>query len=475
MSLIAPAPARRPDAHPRPAPLTGWILLSAHPLLALVRRLLLRAVWRPALAVVGPLHLEGLHHLPPGPCVLVADHRSHVDAIAIRVALTRGGRHDVLAAAAEDHWFGSRRRGVVAVLAAGGFPLPRHGRLGLDRAAGLLAAGHDVILFPQGSRDASAARWRSGAGHLALSTGAPLVPVRTFGMDRVLPKGARWPRPHPMAIAFGAPMYPPIARPTTAPAAPLAADPTPPDPTPPDPMTANPLPAGHEAEEENGTRASDHAVALVARARTAADALDLPAPIEGRLVGLSVSLRRTAVRRGVLLLTVWAFAEATVWPLIPDLLLAGMCLAVPRLAPRLVAATTLGSAVGGAAALSLGRAGIGWPLWAVTAPMQTGAATAVASDGALAVLRQPLSGIPYKAFNAAAVHADVDVFAWVGGTVVARGARMAVVALVAATAGRLLWSGRLADGWAPRLHALAVLVGLGVFVLGWGLVVAAWA
>lgn len=412
-----------------PAVPAGWTRLTTAPIVAVLRLVLTSLLWRPLLAVVGPLHTEGFSSLPATPCVIVADHRSHADAIAIRVALARAGRHRVVAAAAEDHWFRGRLRGLVGVLGAGAFPFPREGEVGLDRAAALLRAGYDVVLFPQGSRDAGSTRWRCGAGRLALEAGAPIVPVRLYGTDHVLPKGARWPRPHPLSLAVGAPIR---------------------------------------------AVAEDDPTEVVDRARRSAYRAVLPAPVEGRLVGLSVRLRRTAVCRGVAVLAVWAFAEATVWPLIPDLVLAGMAFAVPRLAPRLAATTALASAAGGAVAVALGRAGLSWPMLAVTQSMRTGAAAAVEADGARGVLLQPLSGIPYKAFNAAAVQADVDLVAWAGWTVLARGTRMAVVVLVASMVGRVLWSRHVPDGWAPRLHSLVVLVGLVLFVLGWAAVIALW-
>ncbi|HUG86242.1 MAG TPA: 1-acyl-sn-glycerol-3-phosphate acyltransferase [Euzebya sp.] len=359
----------------------------------------------------------------------MADHSSHADAVVMRVALARAGRHRVVAAAAEDHWFTSRGRAILAVVGAGAFPFPRHGDIGLRRAAALLAAGHDVIMFPQGSRDAAARDWRCGAGRLAVDAGATLVPVRVTGADRVLPKGATRLSPHPVSVGFGAPVH-------AAPA--------------------------------------DGAAAVISRAQQAASALTVPAPVEGRLVRLSRRLRANAVRRGTLILAVWAFAEATVWPLIPDLLLAGLVFAVPRLAPRLVAVAAGASAIGGAVAVTLARAGLTWPLPAVTSAMQQQAVDAISQQGARGLLAQPLSGVPYKAFNSAGAGTDIEVLSWVGWTVTARGMRMAAVALVAWAAGRLLWSARVPEGWAPRLHAVVVLAGLVLFVLGWAAVLLWW-
>ncbi|HUG86241.1 MAG TPA: 1-acyl-sn-glycerol-3-phosphate acyltransferase, partial [Euzebya sp.] len=109
-------------------------------------------------------------------------HSSHADAVVMRVALARAGRHRVVAAAAEDHWFTSRGRAILAVVGAGAFPFPRHGDIGLRRAAALLAAGHDVIMFPEGSRDAAAAAAGCAVG-LDAGDGPPTPRRRTASGD----------------------------------------------------------------------------------------------------------------------------------------------------------------------------------------------------------------------------------------------------------------------------------------------------
>ncbi|CAN5243144.1 hypothetical protein BH23ACT9_BH23ACT9_10310 [soil metagenome] len=434
------------------APLEGWSAVTVHPVVRLLQRTVLFLLWRPLVALVGPLRLTGAEHLPPGPCVLVADHASHADAIAIRVALHRAGRRRVVAAAAEDYWFARQTTAVIAVLAAGAFPLPRHGDVGLQRAAALLRAGYDVILFPQGSRDSTAREWRSGAGRLAVDTGATLVPVRLVGADAVLPKGARRLHANPVGVGIG-----PAVRAWSG-----------------DGPESKAAGLSEGASSTDDTGSTEDAGEVTARARQAAADIDVPTPTDGRLVRLSRALRANAIRRGVLILAVWAFAEATVWPLVPDLLLAGTVVAMPALALRLTVAATTASALGGGAALLLGRAGWEWPLLAVTPRMPIEASAAIAADGAAGMLTQPLSGIPYKVFNAAAVHTDVDIAAWMGWTVLARGARMGAVALVAAGVGRLLWSARIPRAWSERLHGLGVLTGLVLFTAGWSAVLLLW-
>jgi 1-acyl-sn-glycerol-3-phosphate acyltransferase len=78
-----------------------------------------------------------------------------------------------------------------------------------DEVAEVLARGEVIGVFPEGtrSRDGLLHRGHVGAAHLALTTGAPIVPVGIIGTDRVLPTGARIVRPFQQAtITLGEPI-----------------------------------------------------------------------------------------------------------------------------------------------------------------------------------------------------------------------------------------------------------------------------
>lgn len=169
--------------------------------LARARRLVASPLWRlVALAFARPIHVRGRDRVPAGPVVFAANHASHADTVVLLAAL----RHrTVLPAAAADYFFATRTRGAAAVAGIGAFPFPREGRTGLARVHAVLATGHDVLLFPQGTRDGGPVR--SGVGRLA-AAGATVVPVHLDGTDRILPKGARRPRRHAVTITIGAPV-----------------------------------------------------------------------------------------------------------------------------------------------------------------------------------------------------------------------------------------------------------------------------
>jgi 1-acyl-sn-glycerol-3-phosphate acyltransferase len=164
-----------------------------------------RVLWRVVLALTGGLHAVG--DLPPGPCVIVANHSSHADTGALLAAIPVHRRP--VAAAAADYWFRRPGRARLCRTLCAAFPVRRGegGRTDLAAAAVFLVAGHDVIVFPEGtrSRNGELGQFRTGAARLAQSANAPLVPVRIEGTRELLPVGGGL-RRSPVTVRFGAPV-----------------------------------------------------------------------------------------------------------------------------------------------------------------------------------------------------------------------------------------------------------------------------
>ena len=177
-----------------------------------------KALWRAVLTMTGGLRVRGLGRLPSGPCVLVANHNSHADTVALIAALPARRRPAVAAAA--DYWFpgtrrgrGGRLRAVACRSLCGAFPVRRGGGGSADLAAAarLLASGRDVIIFPEGtrSRDGHVANFHRGAARLAELAGVPLVPAGITGTRSLLPPGGadcrNRPRPGLVTVRIGVP------------------------------------------------------------------------------------------------------------------------------------------------------------------------------------------------------------------------------------------------------------------------------
>ena len=175
-----------------------------------------RVLWRAVLRLTGGLRVDGAAELPPGPCLIVANHSSHADTAALIAALP-AWRKPVVAAAA-DYWFRGGFRPAICRALCGAFPVRRSGGGSADLAAAarLLAAGHDVIVFPEGtrSRDGQIGDFRRGAARLAAAAGAPLVPAGISGTRALLPPtGSGWaggpgrPCRATVTARFGAPVF----------------------------------------------------------------------------------------------------------------------------------------------------------------------------------------------------------------------------------------------------------------------------
>ncbi len=156
------------------------------------------------------LRVVGRAHLPAGPCVIIANHQSHLDAPAVLAALPLRRVHRAYPAAAEDHFFRSLPRAFGAVITTNAMPMHRNGggRTSLRSCrAALRQPAAVVILFPEGTRsvDGEIGAFRRGIGWLLAGTDIPIVPCHIAGAGAAWPKGTRWPRPRRVRLRFGPP------------------------------------------------------------------------------------------------------------------------------------------------------------------------------------------------------------------------------------------------------------------------------
>ena len=93
-------------------------------------------------------------------------------------------------------------------------PISRdRGDIGAMRAVlRMLGEGKAVLMFPEGTRspDGQLQEARAGIGMIVAKAGVPIVPMRIFGTDHALPKGANFPRPARVEIRFGEPFTYPL-------------------------------------------------------------------------------------------------------------------------------------------------------------------------------------------------------------------------------------------------------------------------
>lgn len=144
--------------------------------------------------------------------IYFANHTSHIDTLAIWSSLPRELRRRTRPIAARDYW-GKGLRKYIATRGFGAVLIDRAREDAttdpLDPLRASLRDGDSLIIFPEGTRGASAvpARFRSGLWRLGNEfPNVELVPVYLDNLHRSLPKGALLPVPMVCTVRFGAPM-----------------------------------------------------------------------------------------------------------------------------------------------------------------------------------------------------------------------------------------------------------------------------
>jgi 1-acyl-sn-glycerol-3-phosphate acyltransferase len=163
-----------------------------------------KAVWRPT--------VQGLDHVPvSGPVILASNHLSFADSMVIPIVVPR----KVVFLAKSDYFTGTGFKGAMSKAwfeGLGMLPVDRDdssaAMSSLTTALEVLGRGEAFGIYPEGtrSRDGRLYRGRTGVAHLALTSGAPVVPVGLVGTDQLQPIGSRLPRLAKVTVAFGEPI-----------------------------------------------------------------------------------------------------------------------------------------------------------------------------------------------------------------------------------------------------------------------------
>jgi 1-acyl-sn-glycerol-3-phosphate acyltransferase len=143
----------------------------------------------------GADNLRGLNE----PAIFIFNHSDDFDAPVIYAALPRKIRRKMSVATGANILAGHRVLAFVIRLCYAGFSFARRAfRPSLAYVGELMASGRHILLAPEGelSTDGELAEFKAGIGLLAVTLGAPVVPMRLDGLWGTVPMHALWPKRH---------------------------------------------------------------------------------------------------------------------------------------------------------------------------------------------------------------------------------------------------------------------------------------
>ncbi|MDR0535126.1 MAG: 1-acyl-sn-glycerol-3-phosphate acyltransferase [Puniceicoccales bacterium] len=160
------------------------------------------------IGVFGRVDVSGLEHIPSGPSIIACNHQSFFDPPLVGSSLP-----------VETFFFARKTLFENPVLGrllhvCNTIPVDRDGGSDITafkRVFAVLKGGQRLLMFPEGTRshDGRMLKPQAGIGLMACKTKVPVVPVRVFGANQLLPRGAFFPRPNTrLGVVFRPPLQP---------------------------------------------------------------------------------------------------------------------------------------------------------------------------------------------------------------------------------------------------------------------------
>ena len=161
------------------------------------RQLFFLLLIKPLVLVILGINARGWENLPKtGPAIIVANHNSHLDALALMSLFPLNRIQQLHPVAAADYFLANRWLKWLALDLIGIIPIERNSsKNGENVLAPLLKALDEnaiLILFPEGTRGEPEllGKLKNGIGHILQERpDVPVIPVFFHGLGKSLPKG----------------------------------------------------------------------------------------------------------------------------------------------------------------------------------------------------------------------------------------------------------------------------------------------
>ena len=169
-------------------------------------------VVRPVVLLVMGLVVSNRERLPKtGPCIIAANHNSHLDTMVLMSLFPLRDLPRVRPVAAADYFLANRLMAWFSLNLIGIVPITRDASTDRDKLFGgcheALARGDILILFPEGTRGdpEKMGALKKGIHHLvATAPSRPtVVPVYLYGLGKALPRGEALLVPFNIQVAIG--------------------------------------------------------------------------------------------------------------------------------------------------------------------------------------------------------------------------------------------------------------------------------
>ncbi|HEX6871811.1 MAG TPA: lysophospholipid acyltransferase family protein [Micromonosporaceae bacterium] len=166
----------------------------------------------PWLRIIFRPQVEGREFVPDrGPAIIASNHLSFSDSIFMPLMV----RRKITFVAKQEYFTGKGLKGFLIRMfftGAGTIPVDRSGgraaQAAIDTGLRVLREGKLFGIYPEGTRspDGRLHRGKTGVARLALTSGAPVIPVAMLNADEIQPIGKIIPKVKRVRIRFGRPL-----------------------------------------------------------------------------------------------------------------------------------------------------------------------------------------------------------------------------------------------------------------------------